>query len=268
MQSVVSIIMAAYNAQDFIEEAINSVLQQTYPNWELIVVNDGSRDDTDNIVASYNDDRIKYLSQKNAGVSSARNLGLSKMQGEYFCFLDADDCLPSDSLSSRINVFKENSDVQYVDGQVEFRDSALKEILKFRSADFFGTPIPALCNLDERCFFGNTWMFKRKKGMNYAFDTFLTHGEDLLFYLEHATAGKLASTKNVTLHYRTGIHSAMSDLKGLESGYRYIHKQILLLSHVNDEDHKNYWLKSRSIMFKSYLGKFSLINALRVWLTW
>ncbi len=89
---MVSIILPAYNAAPFIEEAVNSVLQQTHENWELLIIDDGSTDETSSIIKKYlGDTRVKYYSQVNRGVSAARNLGLVKAVGNYICFLDADD---------------------------------------------------------------------------------------------------------------------------------------------------------------------------------
>ena len=72
---LVSIITPAYNAQKYIAQAINSVLSQTYKNWELIIINDGSSDNTEDIINSFCDERIIVISQSNGGVSSARNRG-------------------------------------------------------------------------------------------------------------------------------------------------------------------------------------------------
>ena len=86
-----SIIMPAYNAEKFIKDAIKSVLSQRYFNFELIIVDDGSKDKTAEVIKSFKDKRIHYLYQNNAGVSAARNLGISEAKGEYICFLDSDD---------------------------------------------------------------------------------------------------------------------------------------------------------------------------------
>ena len=88
---VISIMMPAYNAELYIAQAIESVLAQSYPHWELIVVNDGSTDKTSDIAARYTDSRIKLFHQPNGGESSARNTALRHAQGEYLAFLDADD---------------------------------------------------------------------------------------------------------------------------------------------------------------------------------
>ena len=97
----VSIIMPVYNAGKYINRAIDSVINQSFQNWELLIINDGSTDDSEHKINEYSDKRIKYFQQINQGVSSARNQGLRHMNGGYFCFLDADDYLPSGSIESR-----------------------------------------------------------------------------------------------------------------------------------------------------------------------
>ncbi len=86
-----SVIIPAYNAEKFIATAIQSVLQQTNPNFEIIVVDDGSADNTNLVVDQIADARIKYIHQENSGVSVARNTGIQNASGAYICFLDADD---------------------------------------------------------------------------------------------------------------------------------------------------------------------------------
>lgn len=83
--------MPAYNVGEYIDRSISSVLSQVYENWELLVIDDGSTDDTGKKIAKYSDPRIKVYSQFNQGVSVARNQGMGKITGEYFAFLDADD---------------------------------------------------------------------------------------------------------------------------------------------------------------------------------
>ena len=96
----VSIIMPAYNVEKYIEDAIQSVLAQTYRNFELLIINDGSTDDTERICQQYSDtdSRIRMFSKPNGGLSSARNFGLDHMEGDYVIFLDSDDYIASDCL--------------------------------------------------------------------------------------------------------------------------------------------------------------------------
>ena len=86
-----SVIIPAYNAEKFVATAIQSVLRQTNPNFEIILVDDGSADNTSGAVRQIPDARITYIYQDNAGVSAARNTGIRAASGEYICFLDADD---------------------------------------------------------------------------------------------------------------------------------------------------------------------------------
>lgn len=91
-QTLVSIIMPAYNHGKFISKAIESVLNQTYQNFELIIIDNYSEDNTEEIVASYKDDRIKYLKFRNNGIIAAsRNQGIKHAKGEFIAFLDSDD---------------------------------------------------------------------------------------------------------------------------------------------------------------------------------
>ena len=88
---LVSILMPAYNSENTISESIGSVLEQTYQNWELIIIDDGSSDRTADIVEAFKDERIFLIRQKNCGVCCARNRGLSCARGEWIAFLDSDD---------------------------------------------------------------------------------------------------------------------------------------------------------------------------------
>jgi teichuronic acid biosynthesis glycosyltransferase TuaG len=110
MNDLISIIMPAFNSQKYIGASIESVLQQTYQNWELLVVNDGSVDDTEKVVKFYaeKDVRIKYYYQQNSGQGAARNLALSIAQGNFIAFLDSDDLWLPTKLSLQINVIKSN----------------------------------------------------------------------------------------------------------------------------------------------------------------
>ena len=98
---MISVIIAAYNYGKYLSDAFSSLQNQTYSDWECIVIDDGSKDYTREIVAEWikKDQRIKYYLQKNAGPSAARNNGAEKAQGNYILFLDADDILERDRKS-------------------------------------------------------------------------------------------------------------------------------------------------------------------------
>ena len=102
MEPFFSIVVPMYNCEKYIEECLLSICRQKYNNYEVIVINDGSTDNSAMIVEqlSMNDKRIKLFYQKNAGVASARNKGISKSRGSYIIFLDGDDLLVEDGLEA------------------------------------------------------------------------------------------------------------------------------------------------------------------------
>ncbi len=107
--NLVSIIMPAYNAQRFLSESISSVLAQSYKTWELLVIDDGSTDDTAKIAASFaeKDSRIRLVSQQNRGSAAARNHGLSLAGGRFIALLDSDDLWDPEFLSSQLRLLKQ-----------------------------------------------------------------------------------------------------------------------------------------------------------------
>ena len=93
---LISVIIPAYNAGKYISKCVDSILQNTYENLEIIIVNDGSKDDTRQVVEAVSDSRIRLVEQENGGVSKARNTGLDHARGEYIAFIDADDYVSAD----------------------------------------------------------------------------------------------------------------------------------------------------------------------------
>ena len=90
---LISVVIPAYNAEQFLDETLESVLSQTYENWECIIVNDGSTDNTESIAKKWceKDARFRYFYKENSGASDTRNFGIKEARGEYIAFLDADD---------------------------------------------------------------------------------------------------------------------------------------------------------------------------------
>lgn len=109
MNELVSIIMPSYNTAGFIADTINSVLKQTYENWELIIVDDCSTDNTDEIVSAFNDERIRYLkNEKNSGAAVSRNKALREAKGKWIAFLDSDDLWLPQKLEKQIAFMVKN----------------------------------------------------------------------------------------------------------------------------------------------------------------
>ena len=109
MKELVSVIMPTYNCGRFIKESIDSVLAQTYQNWELLIVDDCSTDDTKAIVQTYKDERIHYMrNETNQGAALTRNRALREAKGKYIAFLDADDLWLPEKLEKQIAFMQQN----------------------------------------------------------------------------------------------------------------------------------------------------------------
>ncbi|MDD5070700.1 MAG: glycosyltransferase [Candidatus Omnitrophica bacterium] len=142
----VSVIMVNYNYARFIEEAIESVLSQSYKNWELIIVDDGSTDNSVSKIRKYSakyPEKImvyEHQDRKNKNLSLTYQLGLKYAQGEYFAFLESDDLWRKDSLAERVKVFKEHKDIILVFSDIELfgeqgaRMDQIKKTLYVRTA--------------------------------------------------------------------------------------------------------------------------------------
>lgn len=144
-----SVIIPAYNAEKFIKRSIDSVLKQSFQDFEIIVINDGSMDSTLEILYQISDERLKIIDTSNGGVSKARNLGIEHARGEYICFLDSDDeFLPShlEHLNNLIVKYPSKSffatrfcmttrndvsevNIPKITGKIEFYEDAVSKIL-------------------------------------------------------------------------------------------------------------------------------------------
>lgn len=109
MNELVSVIMPSYNTAEYIKQSIQSVIDQTYTNWELIIVDDCSTDNTDEIVKSIDDGRIIYLkNKKNSGAAVSRNRALKEAKGKWIAFLDSDDLWLPEKLEKQLHFMKSN----------------------------------------------------------------------------------------------------------------------------------------------------------------
>lgn len=139
-RDLVSIIMPSYNCGRYISESVQSVLKQTYSKWELIIVDDCSKDDTREILHSFKDKRIKlFYNKENRGAAFSRNYALKEAEGEWIAFLDSDDLWFSDKLEKQISFMKQNgykfscSYCEYIDEDSKplgIRDTCPKHITK------------------------------------------------------------------------------------------------------------------------------------------
>lgn len=204
---LVSVIIPAYNAAPFIQETILSLYNQTYSNWEAIIVNDGSQDNTADLCRSFTDKRVKTIQQANSGVATARNNGLAQAKGEYVIFFDADDMMMPGFIESRMQVMESNPELGYAGGLVEtFPVKAEKRLAA------------ASDPVNEILFFNpsfvtipSNYIFKKEVLVqnNITFNTELSSTADRFFVLEVSKFAKGANTtdENGKLLYRITAQS-------------------------------------------------------------
>ncbi|KAA2224807.1 glycosyltransferase family 2 protein [Chryseobacterium sediminis] len=148
MKDLVSIITPSYNSAEFIEETIQSVLNQTYENWEWLITDDLSKDNTVEIIRKYNDPRIKLqVLEKNGGAGNARNNSLERANGRYIAFLDSDDLWYPEYLETMITFLQQNNAELAYCNYSRCDEHTMEPILK----DFEADKIVTFSNLLKTC---------------------------------------------------------------------------------------------------------------------
>lgn len=120
---MISVVIPSYNHQAYIEECINSVINQTYRNWELIIIDDGSKDLSNEIIASFTDKRIHHIRQENSGAHNAINRGLSLCKGDYLTILNSDDTFHPKRFEHCLKQFENNQQVDFISTWLNIIDS-------------------------------------------------------------------------------------------------------------------------------------------------
>lgn len=256
---MISIIIPAYNAEKYILETINSVINQTFKDWELIIIDDGSTDKTANIVKEFceNDKRINYYYQKNSGVSVARNFGMSKAKGEYIAFLDADDIWLPEFLKYTVNFLNNNNDTGLVNTNVQFIDSNNKKL------DIYYTGVTDK-DIGDLIFFRLTNKTTGPSGTlirtNIAkeiggFNNILSNVADKMFYIDISKITKLKNIDKVLWQYRFHTTSMHMNIKNMTTDYENFIIEIKEKSYIKDIREFNF--------FKHKIYKICLKEALK-----
>ena len=135
---LISVIIPVYNSEKTIQETLKSVLNQTFSDFEIIVINDGSQDSTLDIISSLQDSRIKIFSYPNAGISASRNRGISHASGEFIAFLDHDDLWTPDKLESQLRALQENPQAAVAYSWVDLIDESSQFIRSYSRLSITG----------------------------------------------------------------------------------------------------------------------------------
>ncbi|WP_091999462.1 glycosyltransferase family 2 protein [Marinobacter pelagius] len=158
---LVSIVTPTYNRADYIGQAVNSVLAQTYTNFEFLIVDDGSTDNTRELLEPVlADARIRYFYQENQGQSVARNCALSEAKGDFVCFLDSDNYWPAEKLKQQVDLFRNHPDYDVVYGDIITIDEKGQEVSRKNMKRYSG--IIAKYMIRDNCVSMNTAMARRR----------------------------------------------------------------------------------------------------------
>lgn len=206
----VSVIVPCFNAAEYLSAAINSVLEQAFSAFELIVVDDGSTDRTETVLRNFSDRRLRVIRQDRKGVSAARNRGLQIARGAYVCFLDADDLFLKNKLSSQKSFLDEHAAIGLVAGGMQRIDANGRIV-------FTSVPVAGEVSLAEivcenqfaiNAVMARTTEIRREGG----FDAELRGGEDWDLFCRMALGGtRMCKQREVVCAYRLRRDSASMD---------------------------------------------------------
>ena len=222
---LISIVIPVYNAEKYLEQCLNSIKNQTYKNFEVILVNDGSIDHSESICMDFVkvDTRFKYFTKVNGGASSARNFGLDNVTGNYITFIDADDWVDENHLEVLINNIKENnsdmavSSIKKFDNvsNFEFRVYSKQEkyLLNYNklNREEFLVILPKLIHASNSYKIAVSKLFKKELVTDVRFDESIIYGEDLDFFFKlYNKVNSISYVDEITYIYRLHDESSSS----------------------------------------------------------
>jgi len=212
---MVSVIITTYNNKNGVKEAIDSVLSQTYKDIEIIVVDDGSIDDTEDFLKDYIQKRkIIFKRQENKGVSSARNVGFQLSKGEYINFLDGDDTLNPEKIKAQVEFLKNHPDISvvYCDSDIIINNKKMDFTYKELVGSFSGE---VLNNLLERNFIALHSALTKREAIKEVglFDESLRHAEDYDLWIRIANSHKYSFIDKPMVIYKKNAKGLSSNVK-------------------------------------------------------
>ncbi len=229
MQNLVSIILPTYNGEKYIKRAIESVLSQTFSNWELLVIDDGSIDNTKSIVRVYNDKRIIYLKNEvNLGIQKTLNKGIREAKGEYIARIDDDDIwCDKDKLQKQVEFLEMNTDHILVGTGVIVVDEKNKELLRYVVPQS-DTEIRSKI-LGKNCFVHSSVLFSKDAALKFGgYDESQNtrHLEDYDLWLKLGTIGMFHNLPIYAVRFtqREGSLSSLNKKEQFKKNLQLVHK--------------------------------------------
>jgi len=205
MEPLVSVIMPAYNGEKYIGEAIRSILNQTYSNWELVIIDDASMDNTLDVVYKFKDKRIKlFCNSINKGIASSTNFGIAKSSGKYIALLDDDDIAESNRLRVQVDYLEKHTEIDILGGRTTLINEEGEIIDYVKKPRYNPKYIKAVLLFNCMDFMNGTAMIRKEFIVkNQLFYKNNCYGmQDYRFYIESSKLGNISTIENFLLKYR------------------------------------------------------------------
>lgn len=226
----ISVIIPAYNAEKTIKQTIESVLNQTFSDFELTIVNDGSTDSTLDIVNSIKDSRIQVFSHPNSGPNRTRNRGISQASGEYISFLDADDLWTSDKLEAQLKALQANPEAAVAYSWTNWIDEDGQYLHQGSYSRATGDVYLQLLLLDFIGSGSNPLICSQALAEVGGFDESLVAGQDWDMWLRLAARYQFVVVPSPKVLYRKSLNSWSSNFARREVGFRQVIEKALARS--------------------------------------
>jgi glycosyltransferase involved in cell wall biosynthesis len=222
----ISVIIPVYNGQKTIQETIESVLNQNFVDFELLIIDDGCQDGTLAIVNSINDSRIKIFSYQNAGVSVSRNRGIDQAQGEFISFLDADDLWTKDKLEAQLKALQKNPQAALAYSWTNWIDESGQFLRPGGHITVNGMAYNKLLVRDFIESGSNPLIRKQALDKVGSFDSSITHGEDWEMWLRIASCYEFVAVPSAQILYRVYPESVSFDIRRMAEGSLQVIERI------------------------------------------
>lgn len=199
----ISVIIPLYNKEQYIEATIRSILSQDYKDYEIVIIDDGSKDKSCQVINSIKDDRIRLISQENQGVSASRNNGVLNANGKYVFFLDADDTLLDHALSNLFSTAEINKDADIIVAGFNYRnnDGEIVRIFENKEVGYLTDPFKSLWLKNVFFRTGNILIRRSLLLENPLFNERLTLFEDIDCFYRLLRNAKVYSNNSIVLDY-------------------------------------------------------------------
>ena len=222
-----TVLMPVYNVASYIKEAVDSVLNQSFHDYELLIINDGATDGTKKIIESYNDSRIRLICQENKGVAEALNTGLQFARGEFIARFDGDDiCLPG-RLEKQVSFLEQNPEYVLIGGEAEYMDQSGQHLFHYKCIAYTHEEI--MNTISSHCPFIHASVMYRKDAVMKAggYPPHAHNFEDHLLWIQMIRYGNYCNLPLQLVKVRINPASATIDEKWRGRRFRRLKNHIL-----------------------------------------